>query len=281
MDKNISEQEAQEMPVDDSSDCAGFFSVVFLVAITFVLLSVLLPRPREAIHHASINHNLKQWGLIFKMYANESPGEQYPPLTQYDDLWVPDLNVLYPEYSIQPQALTDSGNYYLGNRINNVMEQDPPDLDEAMQLMAQTYVYPGWAVQKTFEVDLMKLVREGRIYEGDYNEDNMYLWWMREGVERYFITDIYNPDASPIIRSKIPVLLARPRYEKCDFYENFSWWRYYLNMHLQDKPRRIVIPVLFLDGHVEMMPQDDAPEYIKALVELFPEPIEDNQDNEN
>ena len=43
--------------------------------------AILLPalaRAREAARRASCANNLKQWGLIFKMYANESKGQKYP-----------------------------------------------------------------------------------------------------------------------------------------------------------------------------------------------------------
>src|SRR5690606_27865557 len=48
-----------------------------------ILAAILLPalaRAREAARRASCQNNLKQWGLVFKMYANESKGEKYPPM---------------------------------------------------------------------------------------------------------------------------------------------------------------------------------------------------------
>ena len=49
----------------------------------WILAAILLPalaRAREAARRASCQNNLKQFGLVFKMYANESGGGQFPGL---------------------------------------------------------------------------------------------------------------------------------------------------------------------------------------------------------
>jgi prepilin-type processing-associated H-X9-DG protein len=240
------------------------YQYVIVVAIIGILASILLPAltgAREAARRASSANNLKQLGLVFKMYANENEG-QFPPLTPYKDVWMVDLERLHPEYLsdltvlVRPD-LPDAAE--LLNRLTQLVRESPIDWEEVTRIAARSYTYTNWLVRDDSEVEelkkgYMQLARAD--LDADFQSGNRTFYHLREGIERFIITDINNPAASTMTQSEVPVMFETVRKEQPSRF-----------------PRRAHgYNVLYLDGHVAFLNYGERFPATGAVADAFATP---------
>lgn len=221
--------------------------VVSLALANSLFLSPALEQSRAGSPNLNTLNSLKQLGMVFKMYANDSAGHRWPTLAPNERIWAPYLSKLYPVYLTDPDLLVAREHpdaEHLRATLRAVLDGPNPDYDTASGLMALSFAYLGHAVKDEAGFQALVEARKQGLINGSGENISLSAYPdmvlpLREGIERFFVTDINGPAGviEARLRSVIPVLVETAEWRIIMSRESFSG-----------------ACVLYMDGHVTRVP---------------------------
>jgi prepilin-type N-terminal cleavage/methylation domain-containing protein/prepilin-type processing-associated H-X9-DG protein len=271
----------------------GFTLIELLVVIAIIgiLAAILLPalaRARESARRASCANNLKQWGLVMKMYAGEAKGGKLPlnlwhscTPGDYGLDFVHAFNVVYPEYLSDFNVVmcpSSTGNPDPVVRFDDVKDNmDYTDdgftvrnsgpngskefftceyTDSTTDYLYLGFLFPDTVTRADTDVYVLMGVlasvfygfTDAQLIAGESDKDQtipfgdgeLTIYRLREGIERFLITDINNPAASAKAQSEISTMFDYISTDMSDGGIEFP--------HVPGGGN-----VLYLDGHVQFI----------------------------
>ncbi|MFP4500188.1 MAG: H-X9-DG-CTERM domain-containing protein [Candidatus Hydrogenedentota bacterium] len=138
----------------------GLIELLLTLSILSLLAALLLPalaRAQESARRASCQNNLRQWGMVFKMYAGEAQGGLWPPIQVYDPAYPdtltgfsagPRVSAVYPDYLSDPNLALCPSSLAAGNPALRGQDGDLL-LVERPALIDVSYGYLGFLFEKT------------------------------------------------------------------------------------------------------------------------------------